>query len=215
MNNLLYKELRLTLHPTAFIFLALSAMLLIPNYPYYVTFFYTGLAIFFTCLNGRENHDISYTMNLPVRKKDIVRARFLVVVILQLSQAILAIPFAILRQMMPLPGNLVGMDANIAFFGLSFIMMGLFNLVFFHIYYDDVEKVGKAFGMASVVMGLYMLIMETLTHAVPFFKDQLDTNDPQHLVPKLMVLGTGLAFYAAATLLAYRRSVRTFEALDL
>ena len=58
MKNLLRKELVLALHPTAPLFLALSAMLLIPNYPYLVAFFYTGLGVFFTCLNGRENDDV-------------------------------------------------------------------------------------------------------------------------------------------------------------
>ena len=53
MKQLLQKELALTLHPTSVLFLALSALLLVPGYPYYITFFYTGLGIFFTCLNGR------------------------------------------------------------------------------------------------------------------------------------------------------------------
>ena len=43
MKHLLYKEWRLAMHPTALLFLPLSAMLLIPNYPYYVIFFYTSL----------------------------------------------------------------------------------------------------------------------------------------------------------------------------
>ena len=58
MKNLLYKELRLALHPTAILFLFLSAMLLIPGYPYYVVFFYTCLGIFCICRNGRESRDI-------------------------------------------------------------------------------------------------------------------------------------------------------------
>lgn len=92
MKQLLYKEFKLALHPTAVIFLALSAMLLIPNYPYYVTFFYTCLGVFFICLNGRENRDIYYSMLLPIRKRQIVKARFLMVAALQLAQAVLGRP---------------------------------------------------------------------------------------------------------------------------
>ena len=51
MKALLQKELRLAMHPAALLFLALSALLIIPNYPYYVTFFYTTLGIFFYLLN--------------------------------------------------------------------------------------------------------------------------------------------------------------------
>lgn len=170
MKNLTKKEFILSMHPTAIIFLALSMMLVIPNYPYYVTFFYTGLAVFFTSLNGRENNDIYYTLSLPVPKRSIVKARFSFVILLELIQMIIAIPFAIIRQNMPLPGNQVGMDANIAFFGLSFILLGLFNYVFFSIYYKDVTKVGKAFTFSSIAVFIYIIIAESCAHAVPFFK---------------------------------------------
>ena len=86
MKNLLYKELKLALQAPAVLFLALSAMLLIPNYPYYVTFFYSTLGIFFCCQLGRENKDIFFTLCLPVRKRDVVSARFLLAVLLEAAQ---------------------------------------------------------------------------------------------------------------------------------
>ena len=215
MKQLLYKEFKLALHPTAVIFLALSAMLLIPNYPYYVTFFYTCLGVFFICLNGRENRDIYYSMLLPIRKRQIVKARFLMVVALQLAQAVLAVPFAILRGRISPLSNLAGMDANISFFGVSFLLLGLFNWVFFTRYYRDTEKVGAPFVWGSALYFLLMLLAESTVHFVPFMRDVLDTPDPAHLTAKLAVLGGGAALYALLTWLAYRRSVRSFEALDL
>jgi hypothetical protein len=215
VRNLLRKEFRLAMHPTAIIFLSFSVMLIIPNYPYYVTFFYTGLAVFFTCLTGRENNDIAYSASLPVRKVDIVRARYLFVVILELAQLALAVPFAIMRQLMPLPGNIVGMDANIAFFGLSFLLLGLFNLSFFGIYYADVNKVGKAFMVSSAVVFLFILLAETAVHVAPFFRDVLDTKDPANLGAKIAVLAIGAAAFAALTLASYARSARSFDAMDL
>lgn len=215
MKNLLLKEFRLAMHPTAPMFILLSMMLIIPNYPYYVIFFYTGLAVFFTCLNGRENNDVFYTMLLPVAKKDVVNARFIYVIILELLQAIVAVPFAVLRQSFNLPGNQVGMDANIALFGLSFVMMGLFNLTFFSIYYKNVDKVGKAFNWATAVDFIFMAIAEVLTHIVPFMRDKLDTKDPQFLTEKLIVLLAGLVVFAVLTFTAYKKSIKSFEKLDL
>ena len=61
MKNLMRKELVLAMHPASVLFLLLSAMLLIPNYPYYVICFYTCLGTFFICLTGRENRDIEFT----------------------------------------------------------------------------------------------------------------------------------------------------------
>lgn len=215
LMKLIRKEFRLAMHPTNLIFLALSAMLIIPNYPYYVTFFYTSLGVFFVCLTGRENHDIEYSMSLPVRKRDLVRARIGFVVALQCLQVVAAIPFAVLRQSMQPVGNDVGMDANIAFFGLAFGMMALFNLLFFTRYYKAPDKVGSAFVISSIATFLYMGVAEALTHIVPFFRDQLDTPDTEHLPVKLCVLAAGVVVYAAATLLACRVSEKRFEALDL
>lgn len=215
MKNLLYKEFALCAHPTNFLFLGLSVLLLVPNYPYLVTFFYTGLAVFFVCLSGRENEDILYTALLPVAKKELVKARFCFVIILELLQVATAVPFALLRQKLPLPGNAVGLDANIALFGCAFVMLGLFNLVFFVNYYKRPEKVGGAFAKACVATTVFLLAVETCTHAVPFVLDTIDTPDPDFLLYKLQILAAGIVVYVLFTTFALHRSARSFEALDL
>lgn len=215
MKKLLIKDFRLAMHPTVILFWLLSAMLIIPNYPYYVILFYSSLSLFFVCLSGRENHDIEFSAALPVRKGDVVRARICFAVIVQLIQLILAVPFAYLRQTLPLPGNLVGMDANTAFFGFSLLLSGLFNLFFFTSYYRAPEKVGKTFAVSSVLFFVAISILEVAAHAVPFVRDRLDTPDPQFLPEKIIVLAIGAAAYAILTLISCRISVRRFEALNL
>ena len=215
MKNLLKKELKLALHPTAPLFLALSAMLMIPNYPYLVAFFYTGLGVFFTCLLGRENDDIGYTLLLPVSKRDVVRARFTVVIALQLLQMLLAVPFAALRQMLIPEGNLAGLDANVALFGFAFVLYGGFNLIFFSTYYKDVRRVGASFILSSVWVFLWIGAVEACTHVVPYMRACIDTPDPAHLTEKLVILAVGAAVYALLTVAAYRRAMRFFEKQDL
>lgn len=215
MINLLKKEIFLSMHQTAPLFLLLSAMLLIPNYPYYVVFFYTGLAIFFTCLTGRENNDVFYTTSLPIPKTHVVKARFLFVISLQLKQVIIAIPFAVIRQQYIIGGNLAGMDANIALFGISFVMLGVFNLVFLPLYYKDLKKVGGAFVKASIAVFVFILLAEAAVQVVPFFRDVLDTPDNLFLTEKLTVLAIGIVIYIAASLTAYKISVKRFLASDL
>lgn len=46
MSKLLKKEFLLSMHPITPLMLALSAMVMIPNYPYAVMFFYMTLAAF-------------------------------------------------------------------------------------------------------------------------------------------------------------------------
>ena len=54
MKALLYKQLRLVCHPMTPVFCLFGIMVIIPNYPYTVIFFYVTLGLFFTFLNMRE-----------------------------------------------------------------------------------------------------------------------------------------------------------------
>ncbi len=215
MKNLLYKEFRLASHPAAFLFLGLAAMMMIPNYPLTVTFFYPCLGTFFICLNGRENRDIFYTMLLPVKKRDLVRARYLLAGAFQAGQILLCVPFLFLRSLYPPVGNAVGLDANLALLGFGLVQMGLFNLVFFPRYYKDPSKVGGPFLLGSVVVFLWISLAEAVPHFVPFIRDRLDTPLFQFLPEKGMVFLLGTAFYAVFTLLSCRISEKRFETLDL
>lgn len=215
MKNLLLKEFKLAMHPTVVIFFALSAMLLIPNYPYYVVFFYTALGLFFVCLTGRENNDIDYTLLLPVRKRDAVRARILFAATVECIQFVCCALVALLRGSLGLGANAVGMDVNIALFGFSFIMLGLFNRMFFTRYYRAPEKVGKAFVVSSIMVFVFISVAEASAHILPFVKNRLDTPDPMFLPEKLATLALGILIYAALTLGACRQAEKSFELLDL
>ena len=215
MKSLLLKEIKLAIHPTVIIFWLLSAMLLIPSYPLLVVFFYTTLGLFFVCLTGRENHDIEYTMTLPVRKRDVVRARLMLAMGIELAQFVIAVPFAVLRQTLGIQQNDVGINANITLFSFGLLCFAAFNYIFFTGYYRKPDKVGGAFVKSSIAMFVVLLVLEASTHIVPFVRDQLDTPDPQFIALKLIVLAGSLTVYALATYAAYRRSARSFEALDL
>ena len=215
MRDLFYKELKLALHPTAYLFVFFGVMLVIPNYSYYVVFFYVSLGMFFICLSGRENRDIPFSVMLPVRKRDIVTARILLAVLIELLQLVISIPFALLRGRMPVGPNAAGLDANIALFGSALLLFGIFNLVFFTRYYKAPDKVGKAFLWSSLAEGIYVILAEACVHAIPWVKQVVDTPDPLHPGPKLIILGVGAAAFVVLTFLAWRRSMTSFEKLDL
>ena len=215
MKTLLKKEFTLSMHPTGILFLGLSAMLLIPNYPYLVSFFYTGLAVFFICLNGRENGDIPFMMLMPIKKRDIVKARFLTVVLLQLMQIVLSVPFAVLRQKIMAEGNAAGMDANLTLLGYAFVLYGGFNLVFFTHYYKDVSRVGVSFLLSNIWVILWIGAAEVCTFAVPFVRERLDTPDTVFRTEKLIVLLCGALVYVLLTHIAFKRSAVLFEKQDL
>lgn len=215
MFNLLKKEFRLAMHPTVPIMLLLSAMVLIPNYPYSVIFFYVNLSVFFTCLSGRENGDIIYTMTLPLAKSDIVKGRMAFTLLVQLAVLILMIPLTLLRGQIMSQPNAAGMEANIALLGEGLLFFAIFNLVFFTGYYKDVKRVGISFVKASVLFFLLVALEVVSVYAIPFVRDCLDTPDPQFMTQKLIFLGLCALASLLLNMLAYRISVRRFEKLDL
>ena len=216
MKNLLLKEWRLALHPAALLFLCLSSMLLIPSYPYFVIFFYTCLGLFFICLSGRENKDIYYTMLLPASKRGIVAARFLLAILIELLQFAAAIPFALLHNVLYSAPNAAGMNVNTAFFGFAFLLIGLFNLVFFPKYYRNPKQSGHAvFIRLPCIRGRDDRSRGGADSALPAIDAYLNAQGTQNLPYQLAALAAGAALWALFTLIAYRRSAKSFEAFDL
>lgn len=213
-GKLLKKELALCLHPTTYIMLALSVLTLIPNYPYAVMYFYLTLALFFICTTGRENHDVTYTLTLPVAKRDVVRARFALAVLIELIQlALAAVMIAVHGAIYPLP-NAAGMDANLALLASGLLYFGVFHLVFFPAYYRDVNRIGVPFVQASIALFAMVVAGIVLTYAVPLWR-ALDTPDPQNMGLKLGYLAVCALCYGVLTALALRVSERRFLAQDV
>ena len=215
MPELMKKELKLVLHPMNFGFLALSAFLLIPNYPYYVTFFYTTLGIFMMTQTARENRDISYMMRLPIAKRDMVKARFITVMLIELAQVLCCIPFMIIRSRYAELNNPVGIEANIGFLGISLIMLGVFHLIFLAGFYKTAVNVGLPFIWSSVAFFVMGAIAEIALRVIPYLRDTCDSMAAAMQVRQIPLLIGGLLVYLLLTWLAYRLSVKRFEALDL
>jgi len=215
VKNLLYKEFKLSVQPLNFLFLAMAAMLLIPSYPYEVAFFYQTLGIFFIFMIGNTNNDLFFTTLLPVRKRDAVRARFATVIILELLQMVVSVPIAFLRNRLTNAPNLAGVEANLALFGVAFVMYAVFNLIFLPMFYKTGYKTGVPFLVSGVAMGLVVVVAEAAINLVPGWKAALDSIGPAYLPQQLLALVGGLVLFVVLTALAYKMSVERFEHLDL
>ena len=208
MKLLMKKEWKLTVTPVPLLFLLLSALVLVPSYPYYVTFFYNALGIFLMLQAARENRDVYYMALLPLTKRDLVRARFSTIVTLQLLQALVCVPFMLLRRSYAEINNPVGIEANLA-------LMGLFDLVFLPMHYKNGYDLGKPFVISSIMLFVAIVLLEALDHIVPYLKTVCESYTPADLVRQLPVLLGGMAVYALEVLLAYRKSAARFEKVDL
>ena len=111
MKTLLYKQLRLVCHPMMPVFCLFGFMVIIPNYPYTVIFFYVMLGLFFSFLDMREKKDLYYTALLPVPKRDAVKAGCLFTALIELLSLAVLVPCALLAvRLQPGKDNLVGLD---------------------------------------------------------------------------------------------------------
>lgn len=216
MTNLIYKEFKLSAHPTIYIFLSFALMLLIPSYPYYVPLFYTCLSFFFMFISGRENKDILYTVTLPIRKSDAVKARCLFIAFIELAEVLLCALVAVIRAViLPDVVNAAGIDANPAFFGLALIMLALFNTIFIPAFYKTAYKAGVPFAISCIAMAIYIAAAESLVWIPSPVRTYLDTTDPVIMVKQLPVLIAGMIIWVIATCAAYKKGAKNFEKVDI
>ena len=193
----------------------LCTMILIPNYPYAVSFFYMTLGVFFICLTGRENHDAAFTAALPVSRKQMVLGRIGMVCCLELADILAAAVMLWVKSLIGFTPNQAGMDANIALLGEGFILFGLFNLIFFPNWYKNINKVGVPFLLASAAVFVYIVLAIVSTYAVPFVRDCLDTQDPAFVAQKLLFIGAAFVLFVGAAWASTKLSVQRFERVDL
>ena len=217
MRELLFKEFKLAKHPTMFIFTAFALMMLIPSYPYYLAFMYVFLAVFYIFMLGRENNDVMFTALLPVRKRDAVRARFMMITIMEIAQIVICVPFAIFGATInpSLNGNEAGIEANVAQFGFVFIMYALFNIIFMPMFYKTAYKIGIPFLVGGLAAMLFAAVLEIAVNVIPYLKMCIDTTNAYMQMQQIPILIAGMAIYTAVTYAAYRISALRFEKVDI
>ena len=215
MNAMLKKEFTLSFFPLPYCFLLLSSLLLIPNYPYFITFFYTALGIMFLFQYNREQRDLDYMMTLPVTKEQMVSARFVQVVTIELLQAAVCIPFMLIRSLYAHLNNAIGFEANAALLGLGLVMLGLFNRIFLPGFYKNGRSIGLPFVKGCIMMALYMTAAEISLRIVPYFARYCDSMAGQDVLMQIPLLAMGLLLYSLLTRDAKRVCVRRFTLLDL
>ena len=97
MKALLYKEFRLAMHPICYLFVCMfPLMILIPSYPLGIGFIYILACypiLFLGANKGQQSNDLLYSVLLPVRKKDIVLARIITVILMQATFMVLISAF--------------------------------------------------------------------------------------------------------------------------
>ena len=220
MKNLLYKELKLSVPVQTWIFVCLSITIAIPSWPSLISFFYplAGLTVIFAL--GAANRDILYTSTLPIRKKDVVKGKVLLLSFMELLTIFIAIPCGILKVIL-LSGDSEGMEypdlgINFATFGFVFFLFGIFNLIVLPWFYKKPEgKNSVPFIVGDFVTMFLMGIIMAVFMAVPHAAEFINTFQGVALWTQLGILIIGMALFFLFTFLADKLAEKNFQKVDI
>ena len=226
MKALLYKEFRLAMHPVCYVFIFLFPfMILVPSYPLGVGFIYvlTCYPILFLGANkGQQSNDLLYSVLLPLRKKDIVLARIIVVIIMQAAYMLLmtalypvarVINTAVLQNVenpekYVIPG--LGLDSYVLLLAIGIIGYGIADLIFFPIYYKN----GKSIVMSTLftIFG-FIAYLGIFTIALPYIPG-LEFLNNMHLGIQFGILAAAILISFLLHFVVYKISSKRLEKVD-
>ena len=217
MTKLLNKEFRLAASPLSWIFLIAAGMTLLPGYPILMGAFFICLGIFQSFQNAREANDVLYTVLLPVRKADFVRAKYAFSCCIQLIGFVIMAVLTALRMTALADGKAyVGnalMNATPLFLAFALLIFAAFNMLFIGGFFRTAYKFGGPFLSFGIATLLLVFIGEAL-HFVPglaFF----NTTTGERLGLQFALLAIAAVVYALGTFLSCRASMAKFEMIDL
>ncbi len=226
MKALIYKELKLAMHPICYVFIVLFPfMILIPSYPLGIGFIYvlTCYPILFLGANkGQQSNDLLYSTLLPVRKKDIVMARILTVIFMQIAFILVMTALYPVARIInnaiaqsakkpseyTIPG--LGLDSYVLLLAIALIGYAIADIIFFPIYY----KHGKSIVMSTLftILG-FVVYIGIFTIGLPFIPG-LDILNNLHLGIQFVILIAAILISFALHIIVYKVSAKRLEKVD-
>lgn len=137
----------------------------------------------------------------------------MLVILAQMTQIIISLPFAFLRVHILPEGNVAGIEANVAYYGFRFMIYAIFNVIFLTKFFKTAYKVGKAFLIAIIPATIAVFVMEMIIHFPKF--QWLDSLELEVMLHQLPILVIGIIIYIVAMFFAYKISASRFERVDL
>ena len=226
MKALIYKELKLAMHPICYVFIVLFPfMILIPSYPLGIGFIYvlTCYPILFLGANkGQQSNDLLYSTLLPVRKKDIVMARILTVIFMQIAFIlVMTALYPVARiinnavaQSVEKPSEYMipglGLDSYVLLVAIALIGYAIADIIFFPIYY----KHGKSIVMSTLftILG-FVVYIGIFTIGLPFIPG-LDILNNLPLGIQFAILTAAILISFGLHVVVYKVSSKRLEKVD-
>ena len=217
MRNILLKEVKLSASLLSFLFIPFGLMFLLPGYPILCGVFFVTLGIFQSFQNAREANDMVFSALLPISKRDVVKGKYLFTCTIELCSGLLmtlavALRMTVFSDAAVYRSNAL-MNGNLFALGMAFVGFGLFNLIFVGGFFKTAYKFGRPFVGYIIAVFLTIGIAEAL-HYIPGF-GFLNAFGMEYFAVQLLLMGLGVMFYLAVTLLSYQKACKRFEKIDL
>ena len=212
MKHLLYKDLNLAINKFFFILpLLLAALMFIPNWIYTIVFMYffwiSMPQIFGTYI---ANRDYQMTASLPVSRREIVLSKMFSIFVLEAVHFVLALIFGLIHNAIYGSMNFF-FDINLSFFGLMFVLFGIYNLSFFPTYFKTAYHFGRPAIYGVIATLVFGFAIEYGIVQFQWMKDVFEGNLSSQILPFAISLVVGVIL----NVIAIKRSQNNFKNVDL
>ncbi|MGO4106383.1 ABC-2 transporter permease [Paenibacillus sp. YAF4_2] len=217
MYNLLMKEFKLGVLPMYIIMPFLTgALMFIPGWIYFLVLLYFCWITIPNMFGGfRTQNDLMFTSMLPVTKTDIVKAKVSVIVILELLHIIIAMIFGIISNHLYSHITYYFFAPHMGFWGLCFVMLAIFNIIFISKYYKTAYKFGEATYVAVTAAMLFAGVAQWLGIQSPFLHDIFYGDGLDNMALQASILIVGIAIFVAFTMIAYRVAIKRLPKVEI
>ncbi|WP_068784734.1 ABC-2 transporter permease [Paenibacillus phocaensis] len=217
MVNLIKKDLKLGVHPLFLIMPVLTgALMFIPGWIYFIVILYFCWITVPNMFNQfRSQNDLMFTSMMPVRKRDIVKARVFVITGLEIAHIVVALVFGMITFRLYPDVNYIFFPPNLGFFGLCFAMLAIFNLIFLPIYYKTAYKFGMALLASVVAATLFAGIAQWLGIQNSRLNGIFYGTEAHHVAQQAYILIAGIALFLALTAIGYRIALKRFLQVEI
>lgn len=215
MKTLLFKEARLATPTLTYCFLAFSLLTFCPGYPILLSAFFICLGIFQAYQTGITNHDLLYSVLLPIAKREIVISKFIFTGMIELCgfsfiTVITIIRMIFLNQTAVFKANAL-MNANPLFLAFCLLVFTEFNWFFLRQFFKTGYQLLAPFLWFSLAAFATIMLAETVHH----LPGLAILNKSTGLLPvQLTSLLIAIIVFFAVTALACKQAENNFEKLD-
>lgn len=217
MYNLVLKDLRLAVPPFFFLFpLLFGVLMLIPGWVYFIVpLYFCWITIPNVFNQFKAQNDLMFTSVMPVAKRDMVKARVTVIVGLELLHIVFAVLFGSISMIIYPNETYYFFPPNMGFWGLTLVMLAIFNLIFIPMFYKTAYKFGWGLLAAVTAAMLFAGIAQWLGIQSPVANDMFYGTDTQQVTLQAFILTAGIVIFAVFSVIAYRLAVQRFLQVEI